>query len=265
MARQIADLVIIDGQNGFCAKNGHLVVPGAWDAMVRVAQLIKSPFSTTLNDIHASLDSHPHLHISFNIFWQNSQGQNPPPFTEITVEDVENRRWFPVIQNQYQWALHYVRELRKSNRYVLRVWPPHCEIADPDSNLIDPLRESLNGWCEKAQATVDFVAKGSNWSTEHYSALRAEVIDPADASTALNKRLVETLERCDRVFWTGIAGDFCLKNTMVDAFANFGPDGIKKSVLLLDGQSSISPDAFNDFVKEMKSKGMQTALTTDLI
>lgn len=265
MARELADLVCIDAQHDFCDKTGTLMVPGAWEAMERGARLVSSPFGRTLNDLHFTLDLHPHMHIAHNVFWQDSLGAHPAPFTEITVDDVESKRWQPVIPALYGWCLQYVRSLKQSARYVLRVWPPHCKIGFPGSAIVAPMGKALDGWCESQQATVDFVSKGSNWKTEHYSAMRAEVIDPADPTTQLNKRLIETLEKCDKVYWMGIAGDFCLKNTMADTFANFGPDSIKKSILLLDAQASIYPQVFDDFVKEMTAKGMRTAITTDFI
>lgn len=269
---KIVKIAGIDFQHDFCTPNGQisgvttgrLLVPGAYDAGERAAKYIRS-FGRHAADMVFTLDNHPHEHIAHTIFWQDSMGQHPANLTEITVEDVETRRWMPVIPSESAWCLHYVKQLKAQGRYVLRVWNPHCKIGSPGAALIQPIEDALNDWAEKMRATVSFRPKGTNYRTEHYSAMRAEVEDPRDVpNTGVNKQLVEDFEQCDEIHWTGIAGDFCLKNTMVDAFT-LNPATIQKSVLLTDAQASIFPDVFDQFVKEYTAKGLKTALTTDFI
>jgi nicotinamidase-related amidase len=120
---------------------------------------------------------------------------------------------------------------------------------------------------------VDFVTKGSNYKTEHYSAVQADVPDPADPDTMLNQRLIETLQRADIILLSGEALSHCVANTVRDIANNFGEDNIKKMVLLRDATSPVpnppgpgAPDFVKmgeDFIKEMVGRGMKVSSTVD--
>ena len=114
---------------------------------------------------------------------------------------------------------------------------------------------------------VDYVTKGSNFWTEHYSAVQADVPDPDDPSTHLNTDLIETLEAADIIGVGGEALQFCMKYTLEDIVAKFGADNIKKMVLLRDATSPVpTPDAdqeVEDFLNSITAKGMRISTTTE--
>jgi len=124
-------------------------------------------------------------------------------------------------------------------------------------------------WEEKNFANVDFVTKGSNPFTEHYSGVQADVPDPNDPSTQLNTQLINTIQEADIIILSGEARGFCLANTVRDIAAKFDADGngdyIKKMVLLTDATSDVGDlpgstmfkDMGESFVSEMVGKGMQ--------
>jgi nicotinamidase/pyrazinamidase len=274
---KVIKLAGIDFQNDFCAENGRfpsvttgrLYVPGAYEAGQRAAKFIDN-FGKNAIDMIFTIDQHPELHIAHTVAWQDSSGKHPDCYTEITIDDIEKRKWTPIAPSLFgkgptgePWELYYAKQLHKMGRYVLRMWNPHCKIGSIGGALIPPIEDALDRWCIKRRATVSFRPKGTNYRCEHYSGMQAEVEDPSDLiSTGINKSLVEDFENCDEIYWTGIAGDFCLKNTMVDAF-KLNPSTITKSVLITDAQASIYPDQFDLFVKEYTAKGLKTALTTD--
>jgi nicotinamidase-related amidase len=111
------------------------------------------------------------------------------------------------------------------------------------------------------------VTKGSNLWTEHYSAVQADVPDPEDPDTQLNMRLIETLQEADEIILAGEARSHCLANTVLDIANNFGEENIKKMVLLEDGTSDVPgfENLGEDFVKEMKGRGMRISTTTDYL
>jgi len=112
------------------------------------------------------------------------------------------------------------------------------------------------------------VTKGSNIFTEHYSAVKADVPDPGDPTTQINKGLIKTLMEADLVFIAGEALSHCVANTVRDIANEFGDDSyVKKMVLLTDASSSVTGfEAMGaDFVKEMVGRGMQTSTTTDFL
>ena len=291
-------LLIIDPQNDFCWPGidtsilstekidtletyvpreviapGSLFVPGADRDMGRLAQMI-TRLKDKLDDIHVTLDSHHYVDIAHPVFWMNSKGQHPGDydFTIITKEDVVNGVWRATNPQFQQRVLEYVTALEVNARYPLCVWPPHCRIATFGYGVIPVLGDVLLEW-EKDFAMVDYVTKGSNLWTEHYSAVQADVPDPEDPGTQLNMGLIETLQEADVVLLSGEAKSHCLANTVIDIANNFGEENIKKMVLLEDCTSNVADppgttmftDMADAFVKDMVARGMQISNSVDFL
>jgi nicotinamidase-related amidase len=111
---------------------------------------------------------------------------------------------------------------------------------------------------------VDYVTKGSNLWTEHYSAVQADVPDATDPGTSLNIRLIEILQKAQVIALSGEALSHCVANTVRDIANNFGEENIKKMVLLTDTTSSVPgfEKMGEDFLKEMTGRGMQVCEST---
>ena len=266
MSKRI-ELLVIDPQVDFCdADRGALYVPGAEHDMRRLSAMIRR-LKNKLDDIHVTLDSHHLIHIAHPVFWKDSRGHHPPVFTRISRTDVEEGVWTPTVPGMYRRALDYVRKLEQNGRYELTVWPPHCLIGSPGHTVFPELFAALAEW-EERFAFVDYVTKGSNILTEHYSAVQADVPDPADASTQINTRLIQTLERADVIAIAGEARTHCLANTVRDIANNFGDDSfVSKLVLLTDASSDIPGFEAHaqDFVNEMTGRGMQLSTTNEFL
>lgn len=257
------ELLIIDPQNDFCdPNNGSLYVNGADKDMKRLSDMIVR-LSTKISDIHITLDSHHPRDISHSLFWTNSEGKNPDPFTMITIEDLENGVWKPICQPLFNRVYQYLKELKKSNRYSLIIWPEHCLIGEPGSNIYPEISKAVRFWILEKFRIGDYVTKGSNVMTEHYSAVKAEVPDPIDPTTQLNFPLIETLQKADEILISGEALSHCLKFTVEDIADNFGEENIKKLVLLEDATSSVTGFEQNgkDFIDNMTKRGMKISTT----
>lgn len=221
-----------------------------------------------LNDIHVTLDSHHQIHIAHPLFWKDSKGNHPDPFTLISVADVEHGKWTTTSPGLYRRGLDYVKSLEKNGRYVLCIWPPHCLIGTPGHNIVQPLLDALLKWESDNFAIVDKVTKGSNVYTEHYSAVRADVPQPNDPTTQLNTNLIRTLEEADTIVFAGEAATHCVLNTMRDIFDNFSDrSAIKKCVLLKDAMSCIPgfEKNFTTFVSDMEKEGMKISTTKEFL
>ena len=110
--------------------------------------------------------------------------------------------------------------------------------------------------------------QGSNLHTEHFSAVKAEVEDPADPSTQLNTAFIRDLEAADVIAFAGEASTHCLASTVRDIADAFGNDEyIKKCVLLKDATSPIPGLEHLEvkFLKDMEAKGMKIETTTDFL
>ncbi|MCA9573154.1 MAG: hypothetical protein KC656_35205, partial [Myxococcales bacterium] len=259
-------LVVIDPQKDFCSRHGALAVPGADADMDRLACLVRR-LGDRLDDIHVTLDSHRRVDISHPLWFRDDRGHAPAPFTAISAADVEAGRWVPTLPSTHARTLQYLRELERSGRYGHVVWPEHCLIGSEGHNVVEPLFDALQEWSSRF-ALVDFVTKGSNPWTEHFSALRAEVPDPADPGTQLNAGLLTTLEEADIVLLAGEASSHCLAHTVRDIAASFrDPAAVRKLVLLTDATSPVpgfEPLA-DAFLKDLVALGMKTSTTTDFL
>ena len=261
-------LLVIDPQVDFCDPKGSLYVTGADKDMDRVATMINR-LGSKLDDVHITLDSHRNFDVAHPMYWRNSKGENPKPFTLISVKDVESGTWAPTVPSLFKRSLEYVKDLEKKAKYVLVIWPPHCLIGSEGHNVYPSVFAAVSDWERKNVGMVNYVTKGSNPYTEHYSAIAAEVVDPSDTSTQINAGLISTLENdCDLLLIAGEAQSHCVRNTVNDIIKNFSdPKVAQKIVILTDGMSSVTGfEKFgSDFMDEAKAAGVQFSTTTDIL
>ena len=263
-------LLVIDPQNDFCdiSRGDHpapaLSVTGADQDMQRLAAFIDR-MGDTLSGIHVTLDSHNPVDIAHPTWWTNDKGQSPAPFTVITSKDLAAGLWRARDVRLQERSRQYVEQLESAQRYALVVWPEHCLIGHWGHNIHTAVAQSLDAWARRKLDVVDYVTKGTNPFTEHYSAVQAEVPDPSDPDTLLNSRLIHTLSEADVVIVAGEALSHCVANTVRDIANNFGEDNIAKLVLLTDCCNSVGgfEQLGVDFVAEMQARGMKTARSTD--
>ena len=265
-AKRKVDLLIIDPQNDFCDPSGSLYVAGADQDMIRLASMVDR-LGTKLHDIHSTLDSHHWVDISHPAFWVDSNGKNPNPLTVITEEDISNGIWrtrYPQFMNH---AKKYTSELKNGGKYLLCIWPPHCLIGTPGANVYPEFLNAISKWEKETVNNVNYVTKGSNFLTEHYSAVKAEVEDPNDPFTQLNTQLIQTLQEVDEIVIAGQASSHCVKFTVTDIADNIGDEHIKKFVFLTDASSPVPgfENEADQFIQDMVARGMRTSTTTEYL
>ena len=266
MSKKIkVEFLIIDAQNDFCSPKGSLFVTGADKDSVLLAKTI-SRLKNKIDDIHVTLDTHHFVDIAHPIFWVDSFGKHPNPFTLISAQDVRDGKWRATNPQFQKRALDYVETLELNKRYILCIWPPHCLIGTWGHNVVDPVMKSLSEW-ETDFSMVDYVTKGSNFWTEHYSAVQADVPDPQDPGTMLNTKLIQTLQEADIIALSGQASSHCVKFTVTDIANNFGEENIKKMTLLVDTTSPVPgfEKQAEDFIKEMTKRGMNISKADDFM
>jgi nicotinamidase-related amidase len=257
-------LLTIDPQFDFCNSAGSLFVPGADQDMIRLAKAI-SKNKDIIDRIVCTKDAHRYLHIAHPIWWINSDGKHPDPYTAIPEEDVvgSNAKWRATNPGFQAISEKYVQTLKKQGNYTLMIWPMHCLIGSNGFKVEPVLFEAFQEW-EAQFAVVDFVTKGSNMFTEHYSAFKAEVFDPDDAEgTGPNMKLVQYLKDAKYIYIAGEASSHCVRATVMDIATHFGDDYVKKFVYLEDASSPvpIAKAAAEDFINKMTAKGMKITTT----
>ncbi len=259
-------LLVIDPQNDFCDPNGSLSVPGADADMRRVAAMIHR-LRGRLDDIHVTLDSHRRVDISHPLWWRDARGREPAPFSRITAADMAAGRITTARQELAPRSFAYLEALERGGRYPHTIWPYHCLIGDAGHCVFADLAAELHAW-EQRFVTVDFITKGSNPWTEHFSAVQAEVPDIDDPSTQTNAALLDTLEQADFVLLAGEALSHCLANTVRDIAERLGaPEYVAKLVLLTDASHNVPGfDAEGErFMRDMLARGMKTSTTVDFL
>ena len=138
-------LLVIDPQHDFCNPQGALSVPGADADMQRVADMILR-LNDRLEDIHCTLDMHHKVDVAHPIFWKDSSGKSPDPFTIISSDDVLNGLWTPREVSLTRRMIEYVKSLENGGRYPLCVWPEHCLIGHQGSNVVPYLMDAFLQW-----------------------------------------------------------------------------------------------------------------------
>lgn len=256
------ELLIIDPQVDFVVDGKALYVKGAEENKKNLKELIMKK-GGDIDDIHCTLDKHHRVDVAHPIFWKDSKGQHPAPFAIITEDDLLKGRFTTTNPGWFSQAKEYVAKLAKSGRFPLCVWPEHCLIGSNGSSVDPDIFEALCHW-EQQFAWVDYVTKGTNMFTEHYSAVEAEVPDDNDETTQLNVLLIETIARAKQIGLAGWASSHCLRETVIDIADNFGEDNIKKMVLLTDATNAVTgfEKQAEDFVNSMTARGMRLAETS---
>jgi len=145
------------------------------------------------------------------------------------------------------------------------VWPPHCLIGSHGATVFPELYDSLLEWENKIRK-INFVPKGSNMYTEHYSAVKADVEYPGDPTTMLNTQLIDILANTDMdILIAGQALDFCIANTIRDIADEFSDEQVARFVLLEDATSSVNSPGLEhlgqDFITDMTARGMRISTT----
>lgn len=214
-------LLIIDPQNDFCDyPDSALPVQGARADLERLVALIERK-GKKIDEITISLDSHHTYDIAHPIFWVDEKGLPVKPFTEITYESFVDKGIYTPSQFHilkpygWGWVADYLKALKEKGKTHM-VWPAHCIVGTWGHQIFKPLQEVLQKWEEEACIPVNYVFKGLNPYTEHFSALRAEVVDPMDPSTGYNLELIRKLETADEVWVGGEASSHCVLETLKD-------------------------------------------------
>lgn len=263
-------LLVIDAQNDFCNPDGSLYVPGADEDMERVGGLI-SKMGRRLHNIHCTMDQHHRMSVFHSCFWK----EKPNPIeTIITHEDVMNKKYNPFhpaflnrksmkeyLNMERDGVEEYTEKLNKFGKNPLCIWPEHCLVGHYGANIYEGILKDIDDWETKNNFSTNFISKGSNPFTEHYSALRADVPDPADPTTELNMRQINQFIQTDWLLIAGEALSHCVKETVTDIVENIDQKFVEKIIFLEDGSSPVPVDIFikqaETFIFEMKKKGMK--------
>jgi len=225
-------LIAVDVQNTFCIPGFELYVggrsgTGAVDDTRRLCEFVYRNLGN-LTQIVPTMDTHQAAQIFHSLFLINARGEHPAPYTQVSAEQVERGVWQfnPAIAASLGISVeygrrhleHYTRQLRKSGKYELTIWPYHAMLGGIGHALVSAFEEAVFFHSVARSSQPDFHVKGDESLTEHYSVLGPEVQTGFDGKSLApkNDTLFKTLETFDAVIIAGEAKSHCVAWTIAD-------------------------------------------------
>jgi len=285
-------LMIIDCQNTFCLPDFELYVggrsgKGAVSDNIRLCEFIYRNIGA-ITQVFPTMDTHTAMQVFHSIFLVNDKGENPPPFSLISLDDVENGQWkvnpaiaHSVANGNYvglqKHILHYARKLSDNGKYQLTIWPYHAMLGGIGHALVSSVEEACFFHNIARSSQTGFEIKGGNPLTENYSVLRPEVVDGADGPPIAqrNTRFIEKLLKFDAVVIAGQAKSHCVAWTIADLLSEINsqdPELAKKVYLLENCTSAVVVPGVIDYTdqadeafKRFSDAGMHVVKSTDPI
>jgi nicotinamidase-related amidase len=262
-------LIAIDVQNTFCIPGFELFVGGrsgngAVEDNRRLCEFIYRNLGI-ITQITATLDTHTAMQIFHPIFLVDENGNNPPPLTLISYEDVKSGRWKfnPEIAASLgiepefgqQHLLHYAGQLRAQEKYDLTIWPYHVMLGSIGHALVAAVEEAIFFHTIARSSQADFEIKGDNPLTEHYSALGPEVLHGPSGQEIGRKsrKFIQKLLDFDIVVIAGQAKSHCVAWTIDDLLEDIWEHDrslVSKVYLLEDCTSSVVVPGVVDYTEQ---------------
>lgn len=225
-------LVAVDVQNTFCIPGFELYVggrsgTGAVDDNRRLCEFVYRNLGV-VTQISPTMDTHQAMQIFHAVYLVNDRGEHPPPFTNVSEEQVRKGVWkfnpaaAPSLQIDEAYGqrhlVHYTTKLKESGKYDLTIWPYHAMLGGIGHALVPAVEETVFFHSIARFSQPDFHVKGQHPLTEHYSVLGAEVVDGPDGEPIAQKsdKFLKKLLECDAVIIAGQAKSHCVAWTIDD-------------------------------------------------
>lgn len=225
-------LLLVDVQNTFCTPGFELYVAGrsgtgAVDDNRRLAGFIYRNLGA-ITEITATFDTHQALQIFHATFLVDDQGQHPSPYTLLSAEDVRSGRWkfnasaagsLGIDPDYGQRHLqHYVDELERRQKFQLTIWPFHAMLGGIGHALVSSIEEAAFFHSIARYSRPDYMMKGFNPLTEHYSAVGPEIRTGPDGKVIGEKsaKFFQKLHDFDALLVAGQAKSHCVGWTVAD-------------------------------------------------
>ncbi len=200
------NLLIVDPQRDFIdIEKGALPVKNAADDLKRIIRFIYDNISR-LSSIYVTLDTHRYDSIFHSIMWRDYNNNPIPPFTEITLEKIENDEIIAVYDEDIQ--IDYIKKLKQQNSQNLMIWPYHC-IYGSDGWLIDKQLSNMLLFFEASRKNyVNKILKGQDNFSEMYGVIRPEV--RTEYTKEYDISWVYDIGNADKIYICGEAKDYCV-------------------------------------------------------
>lgn len=227
-------LLIIDMQNDFM-ENGSLAVPNSHsDVKNLVSWMFKNIEKIT--DIAFSLDTHFPFQIFHPSWWIDENGKHPDPFTVITKEDLDDKKWKAV--NFQKESYEYVQGLESKGKKKLVIWTYHCLQGTFGNALENQISNMVYFHSAVRNSTPIRLVKGQDPLSEMYGIIKAEF----DPKNIVNTEFLNKLLGYDKIVIAGEAKSHCVSESIkqiLEFFEEEKPKKLQGMYILEDCMSNI--------------------------
>lgn len=242
----------IDVQQDFM-DNGALGVPGAHGDVERMTRFIYENMDK-ISNIAVSIDTHTPHQIFHPCWWVDANGNNPAPYTTITLADLDAGKWRPVISPMA--SRDYVEHLEKDGKKVLCIWPYHCIQGTTGCALENQFANMVYFHSVAKKSVVQRLVKGQDPLSEMYGVIKPEY----DTKGYINIDFLNKLEKYDKIIIAGEAKSHCVLESIKQMLEHYEnrTDVTNKVYILEDCMSSIpgfedaTAKTFEDFKQKYK-------------
>lgn len=230
----------IDVQQDFM-DGGSLGVPGAHGDVERMTQFIYNNMDK-ISNIAVSIDTHVPHQIFHPCWWIDENGNNPAPYTVITLADLDAGKWKPVIAPKA--SREYVQHLEQDGKKQLCVWSYHCIQGTTGHALENQFSNMIYFHSVAKKTVVKRLVKGTDPLSEMYGIIKPEY----DTHNFINIEFLNWLESFDKILIAGEARDYCVYESLKQMLEYYGnrPDILGKIYVLEDCMSAIGDKAAVD-------------------
>jgi nicotinamidase-related amidase len=183
---------------------------------------------STITQVIATMDTHQAMQIFHALYLVNSRGEHPAAFTQISAADIESGKWTlnPEVSRSLdidvdegrRYLSHYARELERTGKYELSIWPYHSMLGGIGHALVPAFEEAVFFHTVARYSQADFRIKGHLPQTEHYSVLGPEVTTDSRGRkfASRDSALIAKLWTFDVIIIAGQAKSHCVAWTIED-------------------------------------------------
>lgn len=240
----------IDVQQDFM-DNGALGVPGAHGDVERMTRFIYNNMDK-ISNIAVSIDTHTPHQIFHPCWWIDENGNNPAPYTPITLSDLDSGKWRAVINPMA--SRDYVEHLEKDGKKTLCVWSYHCIQGTTGCALENQFSNMIYFHSVAKRYAFQPIVKGQDPLSEMYGIIKPEY----DTKGYINIKFLNKIEQYDKIVIAGEAKSHCVMESIKQILEHYEtrPE-VTKKIYILDDCMSIIPgfeDATAQAFDEFKTK-----------
>ena len=233
----------IDVQQDFM-DNGALGVPGAHEDVARMTKFIYNNMEK-ITHISVSIDTHIPHQIFHPCWWIDENGNNPAPYTVITLADLDSGKWRPIVEPIK--SREYVENLEKNSKKKLCIWTYHCLQGTEGAALENQFVNMIYFHSVARKYALNPIVKGQDPLSEMYGIIKPEY----DRRGYVNQALLNKFAKFDKIIIGGEARDYCVYESLCQMleFYKDDTDMLKKFYILEDCMSAIGDKAEVDEIE----------------